>query len=150
MKADKIYHSIADINKANPFSDNYKKFNFSFLLDQYKNENEEKKFITRTFFDRNSSYFRNERTNKKLVYINLIFDIYEYYRQNLDTQINNKMTYGEVKKMCNEKFEEASSTVEKMKEETNSGLNFQELYKWNSKIKDKLGVNNYLLIMNQE
>ena len=150
MKADKIYHSIADINKANPFSDNYKKFNFSFLLDQYKNENEEKKFITRTIFDRNSSYFRNERTNKKLVYINLIFDIYEYYRQNLDTQINNKMTYGEVKKMCNEKFEEASSTVEKMKEETNSGLNFQELYKWNSKIKDKLGVNNYLLIMNQE
>lgn len=150
MKADRVYHSSSDINKTDPFSDNYKKFNFSFLLDQYKNENGEKQFVTRTIFDRNSSFFRNDRTNKKLVYINLIFDVYEYYRQDLEAQINNEMTYDEAKKMCKEKFEEAFSTVKKMKEETNSGLNFQELYKWNNKVKAKLGIDNYLLIMNQE
>jgi len=150
IKADKVYHSTIGVNNIDNLNDNYKALNFSYLIDKYENASGEKQYTTRTIFDRNSSFYKSERSNKVLIYINLIFDIYEYYRQSLDTKINIEMSYDEVKKMYDETFEEASLTVKKMKNETNSGINFQNLNKWNSNLNQKLGINNYLLIMNQE
>jgi hypothetical protein len=48
------------------------------------------------------------------------------------------MTFEEAKILCNKKFEEASITVEKMKNETNTGLNYQNLKSWEITIKEKL------------
>jgi len=80
------------------------------------------------------------RTKYKLIYLNIIFDIYEYYRQNLNTLIINK-SFNEVKTLCKEKFEEASLTVKKMKKETNNGSNHQNLIRWDNALNQKLTIN---------
>ncbi|PHQ57606.1 MAG: hypothetical protein COC16_00350 [Lutibacter sp.] len=150
IKADKVYHSSSDIVKKNSFFNNYQSFNFSYLLDKHKDSNGENKFITRTIFDRNSSSYKNSRSKNMLVYLNLTFDIYEYYRQKLASEINDEMTFSQVKVLCNETFKKATQTVEKMKMETNSALNFQYLMRWNNEIKSKLDIDNYYLISNQK
>jgi hypothetical protein len=150
IKADKVYHSNADIVKHSRHFDNSKTLNFSYLMDQYADSNGKTQFTTRTIFDRNSSHYKNTRSKNMLVYLNLTFDIYEFYRQKLDGKINDNMTFNEVKKLCDEKFKEASITIKKMKKETNSGLNFQNLINWNNDIKTKLNIDNYSLISNQK
>ena len=84
-----------------------------------------------------------------LIYLNLTFDIYEYYRQKLDLEIHQKMTFDEVKELGDENFKKASLMIKRMKKETNSGINFQSLILWNNDIKSKLGIDNYKQISNQ-
>lgn len=150
MSVDKIHHSRYEMNKDNPTSNISKKFNFSYLLDQYIGMDGGKKFIIRTIFDRNSSFCKYERTINRLVYINLVFDIYEYYRQNFNVQITNKMNFEELKEKSKEKFDEATLTVNKMQNETNFGSNFESLIKWNNTMKTKMNIDNYTLIVNQK
>ena len=150
---DKVSYSSFDIIKFQQSNRSLgipEKFNFSYLLDQYVDKNGVKQFITRTIFDRNSSFSRYDRTKNKLIYINLIFDIYEYYRQNLIAVVNKNMNFDTVKDMCKEKFQEATLTVKKMENETNSGLNFQSLVRWNNTIKAKLNIDNFSQIANQK
>ncbi len=130
--------SISDLKNKSANSDILEEFKFSYMLDTYINENGERQYVTRTLFDRNSSYCKFNRIKNKLVYIGLIFDVYEVYNQRLKNEISNEMTYEEAKILCDKKFEEASITVEKMKNETNSGLNFQNLLRWKIVINEKL------------
>ncbi len=146
MMADKVFHSSSEITR-NIFSwDSNKKFNFSYVLDQYENINGDRQIVSRTLFDINSSFFKYNRTKNKLVYINLVFDTYEYYRQILSSQITTKMTFNEVKQLSKEKFEEASVIIEKMSLETNFGENFQNLIRWNNKIKSNMNIDNFSLV----
>ena len=150
VKADNVYHSNSDFVKTSPyFSNNYKSFVFCYILDRFKNSNGKDDFITRTVFDRNASSYKNTRSKNMLIYLNLSFDIYEYYRQKLELDINDEMTFEEVKKLTSKRIKDATLTVEKMKKETNSGLNFQKLMRWNKSIKSKLNVDNYILISKQ-
>jgi len=146
-EVDKISHSISDLKNKKINSSASEKYNFSYLVDHHKNKNQ---FIIRTLFDRNSSYCIDTRSKNKLIYLNLIFDIYEYYRQGSEDQVTDKMTFEQVKEICKKQFEEASVTVEKMKNETNSGLNYQNLIRWNSKVKSKLDIDNFMLISNHK
>ncbi|MDX5584723.1 MAG: carboxypeptidase-like regulatory domain-containing protein [Aureibaculum sp.] len=150
IKKDKMSLSVTPLHNKNPYSGDYEKLNFSYMLDLLKNKNGSRQFITRTIFDRNSSFYSSGHTKNKLVYLNLIFDIYEYHRQSLMTQITDKMTFEKSKNLCKKKFVEASMTVEKMKNETNSGKNYQSLTKWNTLIKSKLNIDNFALITNNQ
>jgi len=141
VKAGENFHSISDIRKNSTANSNNQVFKFGYVLDQYKNKDGDHKFITRTLFDRNSSYCKLGRTKYKLIYLNIIFDIYEYYRQNLNTLINNNKSFNEVKTLCKEKFKEASLTVKKMKKETNNGSNYQNLIRWDNALNQKLTIN---------
>jgi len=141
IKADKVFHSVVELKNNDNDSGKNQEFNFGYILDTYKIKNGNKQFITRTLFDRGSSFCKYSRITNKLIYINLVFDIYEYHRQNLNSQINNKMTLDEVKIMCEDKFKEASLIVKKMKNETNYGLNYKNLIRWNTTIKHKLNSN---------
>jgi len=134
LEADRVTPSNFEIVNKFRHSDIVEEFNFSYALDQFENEKGEKQFVTRTIFDRNSSFCTYDRTKNKLVYVNLVFDIYEYYRQSLENKITDNMTFEKMKKMCKNKFEEASITVKKLKKETNSGKNYQNLMQWNNKI----------------
>lgn len=131
-------HSISEFKSKKTNSEIEEEFNFSYMLDMYKDENGDSQFVTRTLFDRNSSFCKYDHINNKLIYIGFIFDIYEIYNQRLKNEISNKMTFEEAKILCDEKFEEASITVEKMKNETNGGLNYQNLLRWETTINQKL------------
>ncbi len=143
--ADQVAHSISETSNAKTHEHRREEFNFTYMLDINQN-----KFVTRTIYDRNSSFYNGGESVNKLVYVNLIFDIYEYYRQSLEDEITKEMAYSEVKKLCNKKFKEASATIKKMKKATNSGTSFQGLIIWNNKIKNKLNIDNYALIKNNE
>jgi hypothetical protein len=135
---DKEAHSISEFKSKKNNSEIEEEFNFSYMLDMYLNENGESQYVTRTLFDRNSSFCKYDRINHKLIYVGLIFDVYEVFNQRLKNEISNEMTFEEAKILCNKKFEEASETVEKMKNETNDGLKYQSLKRWETTIKQKL------------
>lgn len=121
------------------------KLTFSYVVDNYKND-DENIYLTKTIFDRNSSYYNKEISRHKLIYINIIFDIYESYRQGLQSQITDTMDFDEIKILCQQKFDEATNTVKKFKSETRLGTNKQKLIFWNNKIKTKLNIDNFSLI----
>ncbi|MBT8384357.1 MAG: hypothetical protein KJO83_01465, partial [Bacteroidia bacterium] len=146
INADKVFHSSSELKSGKSILNKSGNLNFTYALDQYDTSEGRKKFVIRTLFDRNSSYYRSNRSKLKLVYLNTIFDIYEYHRQVLEEQVSDKMPFDEVKLMCAEKYEEASKVVKNMNKETNYGNNYQALVRWNSKIKGKLGIDNFLLI----
>jgi len=72
------------------------------------------------------------------MYINLIFDIYEIYNQELKTKLSKIRSFEEATVLCDEKFEEVSLIVDKMKKETNLGLDYQNLVRWKTTINQKL------------
>lgn len=148
MRAKSVPHSASQMELLKPSLKSNEKFNFSYILDSYKNNNSEEKFVTRTLFDRNSSFYLGSKSKEKLIYLNIAFDIYEYYRRQLDEEITKELTFNEAKKLVDAKFKKASITVKKMKKETNAGLNFQNLIKWNNNLKRKINIDNFQLIEN--
>lgn len=112
--------------------------NFTYMIDTYRNEMGLKQFISRTLFDRNISFYKKNRTKKALVYLNLIFDIYEFHRQELKIKIKSNMNFEEVKKNYDILYLEATITVNDMKNETNFGSKNKILNNWVSEIKSKL------------
>lgn len=140
------YHSASELNSKKNSIDNEQKFMFIYSLDQFKNGDGKDQYLSKTLFDRNSSFCRYGRTKNKLVYINIIFDLYEYYRGILQAQISPGTTFEEARVLCDERFEEASVMVKKMQKETNSGLNYQNLIRWNNQIKSKLDIDNFAII----
>ena len=149
---DKESHSIFGLSGKKFKASNLEKIKFSYALDIYKDKSGVEQLTSRTVFDRNSSFFKNSRTKNRLIYLNLIFDIYEFHRRSLDSQSEyiNQMSYDEIKKMYDDKFLEATNMVKKMKKETYSGAKYQNLIKWNKKIKDILEIDNFALISKKE
>lgn len=137
------FHSVSEIKKKS-YKKVKEKINFSYVFDIYKDKQGNRKLISNTLFDRNTSYSKNKRTRNRLIYINLMFDIYEYYRQDLESQLENLdgIEDEQIKNLFEEKFKEASKKIKKMKRETGFSKNFQELIKWNKQLSSKLGVNN--------
>lgn len=146
----KISHSASDLKKMSQSSDYNEKFTFSYYLDQHKNEKGEKQLTSRTIFDKNSSFTSSKSTNIKLIYINLMFDIYEYNRQEFVKEAVPTASFDEYKKLGVEKFEKARFEIEKMNAETNFGSNFTNLFQWNKLIKSKLDVDNFERIENND
>lgn len=135
---DKEAHSISEFKNKKTTAEIEEVFDFSYMLDMYLNENGNRQFINRTLFNRNSSFCKYNRTKNKLIYIELIFDIYEIYNQRLTNEISNEITFEKAKILCDKKFKEATITVEKMKNETNNGLDYQNLIRWQTTINNKL------------
>jgi CarboxypepD_reg-like domain len=139
---DEVTLSATDLRKKDRATSSSKKFNFSYILDSYLDKNGELKYISRTVFNRNSSFYMDSRSKNKLLYLSLIFDIYEVFNRTLKKQLSNKTTFEDAKKLCDSKFEEASVVVNKMKNQTHSGSNYQSLIKWNNSVKKKITINN--------
>lgn len=148
-EVDNSYNSVSEWSMANSkhTSNATEEFNFSYTLNPY-DVNGNSHLTSSTIFDRNTSFYKGERTQNKLIYINITFDIYEYHRLKLERQLafNYELTYDEIKELYTNTFNEASSIIKKMKTETSSGLDFQNLNKWNEKIKSKLNIDNISLI----
>ena len=147
LYSDKQSNEVFEMNKTS-YKIVKEKLNFSYVFDLYKNKEGNRKLSSRTIFDRNTSFSKKHRTRNKLIYINLIFDIYEYYRQSLDPQKEfiDQMTSNEIKELFDNKFSEASEMIDKMKKETSFGNHYQNLVRWNNKINLRLGVDNLKLI----
>tara|TARA_R110002073_G_scaffold279026_1_gene442937 strand:+ start:196038 stop:197786 length:1749 start_codon:yes stop_codon:yes gene_type:complete len=146
VNADEVFHSTIDANKGTPYSDSNGKYIFTYIADQYKNAKGQNQYSIRTLFDRNASFYKYNRTKNKLVYINLMFDIYEYHRQTLEEKISPEMTFETVKAFCKEQFDTATTVVNKLNKETNFGDNYQSLIQWNNNIKSKMDIDNFSLI----
>lgn len=112
--------------------------NFTYMIDTYRNKMGIKQFTSRTLFDRNTSFYKNNRAKKSLVYLNLIFDIYEFHRQELEAKIDDSLSYEEVKEIYNILYLKATIAVNDMQNETNFGINNEVLNSWTSEIKAKL------------
>ncbi len=123
---------------------------FSYVLDVFKNENDKNQFIIKTLFDKKASVFNNNRTTNKLVYINIMFDIYEYFKQEIPNEITSDTSFEEVKFLCDKKFKEAEKAINRFNDDTNLGNDYQNLMQWNNSIKSKLNIDNYSLIQNNE
>jgi hypothetical protein len=138
-----------------PIYKNYKdllveKYNFNYIVDQQVDENGDKHFISSVVFDRNNSFCNEDiRGVNKLIYINLKFDIYEFHRQKVNLEINKTMSFKEVKNLFAKAFKEASAEALILANETKNGENFINLTFWNKKIKDRLRIDNYKIIINQ-
>jgi hypothetical protein len=111
---------------------------FTYMIDTYRNKKGLKQFTSRTLFDRNTSFYKNNRTKKALIYLNLIFDIYEFHRQELEVKIKDSRSFEEVKRIYDILYLEATIVVNDMKNETNFGSNKKVLNGWASEIKAKL------------
>ncbi len=138
---DKEAFSISEFKQKSNKSEIDEQLNFSFMLDAYTNELGKQQFSTKTLFDRNSSFCSHNRINHKLMYINLIFDVYEIYNRELKTELSKSSSFDEAKILCDKKFNEASLAVKKLTGETNSGANFQNLIRWSEKINKKMQEN---------
>ncbi|MCF6182270.1 carboxypeptidase-like regulatory domain-containing protein [Lutibacter sp.] len=135
---DKESFSISEFKHNKNKSELDEQFNFSYMLDMFINERGEKQFNTKTLFDRNSSFCSYNRINSKLMYINLIFDIYEIYNRELKVALSKNSSFEDAKILCDQKFNEASLTIKKIATDTNNGTNFQNLIRWSEKVKQKL------------
>jgi len=138
---DKEAYSISEFKHKPQKAEIDEQFNFSYMLDMYTNKLGEKQFNTETFFDRNSSFCSYNRINHKLMYINMIFNVYKIYNRELKTTLNNNISFEEAKVLCDKKFEEATATVNKMKLETAKGTSFQDLVRWSESVYKKLNSN---------
>ncbi len=147
-ETDKLSYSVSDMGNGRKIGNEL--INISYIINSFEKDSGEFSYISQTLFDIHTSYYSKNRTNNKLIYLNIIFDIYEYYRQMAIAQINKKKNFEEVKIIFDKKYKEASIKVEQMKNETNYGLNNQNLMKWNNKIKSKLEIDNFTLIMNSK
>jgi len=138
---DKEAHSISEFKQKPNKSEIDEQLNFSFMLDVYTNKLGKQQFSTKTLFDRNSSFCSYNRINHKLMYINLIFDIYEVYNRKLSNQLTKDISFEKAKILCNQKFNKATLTVKKMTADTNNGMSFQNLIRWSERVKQKLKNN---------
>lgn len=129
--------SISDLRQTKAHSKDLESYNFSYVLD-ITTSNDTILYNTKTLFDRNNSFCIEDRTQNKLTYINMIFNIYEIYNKKLKKQFSNNLNIEDAKKLSNQLFEEATTTVNKMKLETELGTQFQNLIRWNEKINKKL------------
>ncbi|MBU2905614.1 carboxypeptidase-like regulatory domain-containing protein [Arenibacter algicola] len=117
--------------------------NICYMVDSYKGENGITKIVSRTLLDIDSSQFSYERTKNKLVYFNIIFDIYEVYRQLAASRITENTTFDKAKLIYDEMYKGASTEVKKMEKETRNGSDYEGLVKWNNRIKTKLNIDNF-------
>jgi hypothetical protein len=116
------------------------------MVDSYTRENGIQKIVSRTLLDINSSRFSYERTKNKLVYLNIIFDIYEVYRQLAASRITEDMSFDKAKSIYDEMYKAASTEVKKLEKETRQGNDYEGLVKWNNRIKAKLKIDNLTVV----
>ncbi|MEX0315718.1 MAG: carboxypeptidase-like regulatory domain-containing protein [Allomuricauda sp.] len=119
--------------------------NITYVVDSYSDKEGGKKIVSRTLLDMRSSQFSNEGGKNKLAYINMMFDIYEVYRQLAASRITDAMTFDEAKTVYDEIYNGAAIEVKKMEKETGKGTIQQGMVKWNNKIKTRLGIDNLML-----
>jgi CarboxypepD_reg-like domain len=136
LKTNVVFKSTYDLKKYLAKQKIIEAYNFSYSLDSYF-KNGEIQYVTQTLFDTNSSFCKY-RTENKLIYIGVIFDIYEVFNQKLKTSLSNKITFEEAKVESDKKFKEATDFINIMKAETASGLNSQKLIRWSKRIKLRL------------
>ncbi|VAW27199.1 hypothetical protein MNBD_BACTEROID04-157 [hydrothermal vent metagenome] len=140
LKGDKVFYSYGDMKRYMTNQKGKEKFNFSYALDSYFKKGEIQ-FVTQTLFNRATSFYPYNRTQNKLIYIGVIFDIYEVFNRELKHQLKNITNFNDAKVACYTKFKEATDLVNQMKSDTELGLNSKKLKRWSERIKLKLNGN---------
>ncbi|MBV1888235.1 MAG: carboxypeptidase-like regulatory domain-containing protein [Urechidicola sp.] len=143
---DKQSHSISGLTKSKVKKVDIEKISFSYVLDFNKNEVGENQYTSRTIFNRATSFYNGTESSNKLIYFNLVFDIYEFYRQNIEIATDENTSFKKIKLSFDSEFNEATKLIEQMQNETSSGENFQQLILWNNKIKTFTNIDNYKII----
>lgn len=124
---------------------NSKRLNITYVVDRYLDEDGTNQTVSRTLLDLDASQFSDDGSRNRLAYINMIFDIYEAYRQLASSRTTNEMHSDEVKAIFDEIFQGAAIEVKKMQRETQRGADQEALQLWNRKINARLGVDNISL-----
>ncbi|WP_431122130.1 carboxypeptidase-like regulatory domain-containing protein [Flagellimonas flava] len=124
---------------------NSKGLNITYMVDRYLDGEGKNKTVSRTLLDLNASQFNNDGSRNRLAYINIIFDIYEVYRQLASSRITESMGSEEAKAIFDEIYQGAAIEVKKMERETQRGADQEALRLWNRRINARLGVDNLSL-----
>ncbi|MCM4152467.1 hypothetical protein DHD05_12765 [Arenibacter sp. N53] len=140
----KAYDTPFQQLRSKPSQKDKDNINICYMVDSYKGENGITEIVSRTLLDIDSSQFSYERTKNKLVYFNIIFDIYEVYRQLAASRITENMTFDEAKLIFDEMYLGALTEVKKIEKETHNGSDHDGLVKWNNRIKAKLNIDNFV------
>jgi hypothetical protein len=139
---------ITNVHAKKTISDFYN-IDVLFYLDMFIDINGNTKYITKTIFNTNNSYYFLKHDSNTLTYINLVFDIYEIQKQKMDSLLKNVKNYNKAKDICNNQFEIAKNIVRNLTQETNRGNNISNLVKWNEKINKIIEIDNLLLLSNK-
>ncbi|MDC6363521.1 MULTISPECIES: carboxypeptidase-like regulatory domain-containing protein [Flavobacteriaceae] len=142
----KNYDSPFDVLRKTTGPKGKNQINIGYMLDLYWDLAGNRKIIGRTLLDIGSSEFTHEHTKNKLIYINLLFDIYEIYRRLANSRIKDGMTFTEMKSIYDEVYEGANVEAKNMSKETDYGDNLEALAKWNGRIKSRLDIDNFSLL----
>ncbi|TMU57061.1 carboxypeptidase-like regulatory domain-containing protein [Flagellimonas algicola] len=119
--------------------------NITYVVDSYFDGEGKNKTESRTLLDLTASQFNNDGSRNRLAYINIIFDIYEVYRQLASSRITDSMNSDEAKAIFDEIYQGAAIEVKKMQKETQRGADQEALQLWNRRINARLGVDNISL-----
>lgn len=145
-KTGKSYDSPFQVLRKTSGPKGKNQINIGYMLDMYWDWNGNRKIVGRTLMDINSSEFHHEHTRNKLIYINLLFDIYEIYRQLGNSRIKEGMTFDEMKAIYDEVYDGANAEAKNMRKETDHGDDLEALRKWNGRIKSRLKIDNFALM----
>jgi len=104
--------------------------------------NDTLRIITQTIFDP-FSYYKYPITNKSTVFINIYFDLMEIKRRELENEILlNNINIDKATALYNEKMKEIEHFNKTFFKEVERGENKREIMKWNSYVKNNLGIDN--------
>ncbi|WP_198440063.1 carboxypeptidase-like regulatory domain-containing protein [Pareuzebyella sediminis] len=142
----KNYDSPFEMNKEKRAKVWNNKVSGAFMVDSFRDIEGNLKIVNRTLLDVSDFHSGYERSKNRLIYLNMIFDIYEIYRQLAASRITTDMSFEEAKSIFEQIYAGATAEVENFKRETYNGNDKEKLMQWNNRIKSKLDVDNFALV----
>ena len=120
-------------------------FNLSVKIFMDINEyNDSVQVITSTILDPFESYYYGLLGKENMCFINIYFDLVEIERQRLEEAIlKSDRKIHSIEKLYSNSVEQLHNTQLQYYKETLRGTNIKALKKWNSKVFEKLGIDNF-------
>lgn len=104
-------------------------------------------FVTKTFINLDKSYFLPTPNAYASAFVNMLFDLFEMSRRNLDSVLKQLKTCqaDEIKAIYDEEIKQLGKNIKRFKIETNHATDIDGLLHWFEIINDSLKINNSLL-----
>lgn len=102
--------------------------------------------LTATVFDPYESFYKYPMDSMSNCFLNIYFDVTEIQRREFEKEIHKKNTgIEEIQNLYSERKKKLEEISELFFKEVERGKNKKELLKWNHYVKDRLGIDNFLI-----
>lgn len=108
------------------------------------------KWVTQTLFDPFKTYYHYPVTMETIIFMNIYFDLMEVQRRKLDIAL--QACGNDIDRMqavYNELLDEVNNQSERYFKDVNRGLDKEQLKKWNTYIRENLGIDNMVLFLGE-